>query len=819
MVETGMGYGPYGTVGIGEDVATVLPALIGPAIHNALGVWIDGFPVTPARVLAALEATAGWSGGDGEMKTFRHVSAESIEEATSILRAGRRQGAHHRRRHRPAGRDEGRHPARGRLPRGARQHQEHPRSGLRREEDGQPAGRCSHQAGRPGHRRDRAGATTRRWPRPPARRPRRTSARWAPSPATSARTTAAGTTGCRTTPSTACARAARPATRCPATPGTTPSSAPPGWEHTACTRGLPQRHRHPRLPGKIRQGDIAGRGRDRADEEPAAGGHRAGLPALRARASALGASSTSRSPSGRSSGSWATTSSTNLERLLRGARAGDREAGGRHRFRAGRALGGLLPQAGRARGHRVRAHAARRAVFSPTGSRRTGCPARCCASRWRAIERTGIEFALGAASRQGPVRRRSRRLRRRVRRLRGLAGDPGGHRGRGVPAVGHRVPRAAANLEKMAGKTIGVIGGGNTAIDVARSLLRRGREAGHLLPAHQGRDARSQGRGGEGRAGGRALLVPDAAGGSRGGGRRGVADLLPHGARATWTASGRPRPVRVEGSEFAERCDVVVKAIVEKPDYSFLPADFVDETRQAEDRQGRLSAGQRRLRRRRLRHRPGDGGPGDVRRPGRRPRPSTATCWAADRPPRKARRSATSARPSTARACRRAAGWRCRSCRSSERLRSLDVEETGTLDAGGGARRRPTAASTAAAWRSTRPTWLRRSSPWPPRCALRSGSSPPRTSSLSGSTRSTVLDDGEMVLEVEVPQAGAGHAVGVHQVRPAQVHRLPGGQLRGGGGERGRRGEVGAHLSQLGVRPALQGRPRPRATWSASPST
>ncbi len=41
--------------------------------------------------------------------------------------------------------------------------------------------------------------------------------------------------------------------------------------------------------------------------------------------------------------------------------------------------------------------------------------------------------------------------------------------------------------------------------------------------------------------------------------------------------SGRPRPVRIDGSEYAVRCDVVMKAIVEKPDYSFLPAGFVDE--------------------------------------------------------------------------------------------------------------------------------------------------------------------------------------------------------------------------------------------------
>jgi len=54
MVETGQGYGPYGSVGIGEDVATVVPALIGPAVQNALGVWVEGYPITPDRVLQAL---------------------------------------------------------------------------------------------------------------------------------------------------------------------------------------------------------------------------------------------------------------------------------------------------------------------------------------------------------------------------------------------------------------------------------------------------------------------------------------------------------------------------------------------------------------------------------------------------------------------------------------------------------------------------------------------------------------------------------------------------------------------------------------------
>jgi xanthine dehydrogenase molybdenum-binding subunit len=49
-----MGYGPYGVVGIGENIATVVPALVGPAVYNAIGAWVDDFPVTPSVVLKAL---------------------------------------------------------------------------------------------------------------------------------------------------------------------------------------------------------------------------------------------------------------------------------------------------------------------------------------------------------------------------------------------------------------------------------------------------------------------------------------------------------------------------------------------------------------------------------------------------------------------------------------------------------------------------------------------------------------------------------------------------------------------------------------------
>jgi len=54
IVETEMGHGPYGTVGVGEDVATMIPALLGPAVYNAIGVWVDDFPITPEKVLKAL---------------------------------------------------------------------------------------------------------------------------------------------------------------------------------------------------------------------------------------------------------------------------------------------------------------------------------------------------------------------------------------------------------------------------------------------------------------------------------------------------------------------------------------------------------------------------------------------------------------------------------------------------------------------------------------------------------------------------------------------------------------------------------------------
>ena len=54
FIETGLGHGPYGASGIGEATATIIPALVGPAVYNAIGCWVDDFPITPDKVLKAL---------------------------------------------------------------------------------------------------------------------------------------------------------------------------------------------------------------------------------------------------------------------------------------------------------------------------------------------------------------------------------------------------------------------------------------------------------------------------------------------------------------------------------------------------------------------------------------------------------------------------------------------------------------------------------------------------------------------------------------------------------------------------------------------
>ena len=48
-------YGPFGAKGMGEMVTNTQPPAIANAIYNACGVWIDTLPITPEKILRALE--------------------------------------------------------------------------------------------------------------------------------------------------------------------------------------------------------------------------------------------------------------------------------------------------------------------------------------------------------------------------------------------------------------------------------------------------------------------------------------------------------------------------------------------------------------------------------------------------------------------------------------------------------------------------------------------------------------------------------------------------------------------------------------------
>ena len=56
MVECPSMEGPFGAKGIGEMTANPPPPAIVNALHDAIGIWITDLPITPEKVLRALEA-------------------------------------------------------------------------------------------------------------------------------------------------------------------------------------------------------------------------------------------------------------------------------------------------------------------------------------------------------------------------------------------------------------------------------------------------------------------------------------------------------------------------------------------------------------------------------------------------------------------------------------------------------------------------------------------------------------------------------------------------------------------------------------------
>jgi CO/xanthine dehydrogenase Mo-binding subunit len=58
LIENPSADGPYGAKGIGEMANNPQPPAIAAAVYDAIGVWITELPITPERVLRALEAKA-----------------------------------------------------------------------------------------------------------------------------------------------------------------------------------------------------------------------------------------------------------------------------------------------------------------------------------------------------------------------------------------------------------------------------------------------------------------------------------------------------------------------------------------------------------------------------------------------------------------------------------------------------------------------------------------------------------------------------------------------------------------------------------------
>ncbi len=129
------------------------------------------------------------------------------------------------------------------------------------------------------------------------------------------------------------------------------------------------------------------------------------------------------------------------------------------------------------------------------------------------------------------------------------------------------------NHEKPGDKVI-VIGGGNSAIDAARTALRVGCKEVHIvyrrsikeMPANPWEIEAAQEEG---------VKISYLAAPARILGERGkvVGMECVRMQLGKLDASGRRRPVAIEGSEFVIDADVIVPAISQRPDISFLPDD------------------------------------------------------------------------------------------------------------------------------------------------------------------------------------------------------------------------------------------------------
>ena len=131
-------------------------------------------------------------------------------------------------------------------------------------------------------------------------------------------------------------------------------------------------------------------------------------------------------------------------------------------------------------------------------------------------------------------------------------------------------------VREVPGKKVAVIGGGNVAIDVARTLLRLGAEPVIIyrrskaeMPAVKEEVNKAEQEGIKIQF----LTLPVEA--SKKGSK--IVLKCTRMRLGPLDETGRPRPVPIEGSEFTTEFDAVMKAIGEEPDTSTIPGEFLDE--------------------------------------------------------------------------------------------------------------------------------------------------------------------------------------------------------------------------------------------------
>jgi len=131
-------------------------------------------------------------------------------------------------------------------------------------------------------------------------------------------------------------------------------------------------------------------------------------------------------------------------------------------------------------------------------------------------------------------------------------------------------------VREVPGKKVAVIGGGNVAIDVARTLLRLGAEPVIIyrrskaeMPVVKEEVSKAEQEGIKIQF----LTLPVEAS------KKGSKIVLKcvRMRLGPLDETGRPRPVPIKGSEFTTEFDAAVKAIGEEPDTSTIPSEFLDE--------------------------------------------------------------------------------------------------------------------------------------------------------------------------------------------------------------------------------------------------